>query len=400
MTVFEPRHRTIRPSPAFPEVRSRGSALRRWTLNGDFVTLARNGVARYASEVASALDDLVAEGHELTKDLELDVVVPRAVGHSLALRAIAIRTVPEFSKPRLPQVWVQLQLPRHVPGGLVSLCNLAPLSVRRQIVCMHDLQTRLVPESFGRMFRLAHRVLLPALGRRVAGVTTVSTLSCQHLIDFGVAQAERITVTYNGCDHAMRWNAAIGSLAPARRPYVLCIGRMLKYKNLDLLLRLAPELDAIGVDLWMAGDVVSTSIAAAGPWPENLRLLGRISDDDFAQALSGAEAFLLPSRIEGFGLPAVEAMASGCPVVASTSPCLPEVCGDAALYADPDDVGAWIAGVARLLKEPTLRRRQVALGHTRAATYSWRRVAEQYLELMWQIDMETPARGMSRGEAA
>ena len=255
MTVLEPLHRTIRPSPAFPEVRSRASALRRWTINGDFVTLAANGVARYASEVASALDDLVAEGHVLTKDVELDMVVPQEVGHSVALRAIAIRTVPEFSKPRLPQVWVQLQLPRHVPGGLISLCNLAPLSVRRQIVCIHDLQTRLVPESFGRMFRLAHRVLLPALGRRVAGVTTVSALSCQHLIDFGVARAEKITVTFNGCDHAMRWNAALGSLAPARRPYVLCIGRTLKYKNLDLLLRLAPELDAIGVDLWMAGDV-------------------------------------------------------------------------------------------------------------------------------------------------
>jgi glycosyltransferase involved in cell wall biosynthesis len=120
--------------------------------------------------------------------------------------------------------------------------------------------------------------------------------------------------------------------------------------------------------------------------PKNIILLGRISDDDLAQALAGARAFLFPSRIEGFGLPAVEAMASGCPVVASTAPCLPEICGDAALYAGPDDAEGWIAAIERLHTDSATRSRTVEAGIARARRYTWRRIAEQYLELMAELD--------------
>ena len=120
---------------------------RRWTINGDFVALAPTGVARYATEVTAALDRLVEEGHPLTRGLHLDVVAPRPWTGSGAPKALAVRVVPEFARPRLPQFWVQAQLPRHVPGGLVSFCNLAPVMPRRHIVCIHDLHTRLSPRS-------------------------------------------------------------------------------------------------------------------------------------------------------------------------------------------------------------------------------------------------------------
>lgn len=362
--------------------------VRRWSINGDFVTLNPNGVARYAREVTEALDGLLAQGHPLARDLELDVVVPRPV--DLGLHVISTRVVAEYDRPRLPQVWVQAQLPRHVPGGLLSFCNLAPVAVRRQIVCIHDLHTRLMPESYGLGFRLAHRLILPALGRRAAHITTVSQLSREHLAHFGIAPADKITVTYNGADHAARWDASRSALATSGRGYVLCLGREQKYKNLELMVRLAPVLDGMGLDLWIAGDAAEQAVARIeSPVAQNIRLLGRISDDDFKQALTGAVCFLFPSRIEGFGLPAVEAMASGCPVVASTSPCLPEVCADAALYADPDDLDGWADAVRALLHEPQLRQELVAAGHIRATKYSWRGIAEIYLELMAKVDGET-----------
>ncbi len=363
---------------------------RHWTINGDFVVLASNGVARYGREVTLALDALIAEGHPLTLDLALDIVVPGPGPAPLALGAIPTRVVPEF-RPRLPLVWAQLALPRHVPGGLVSFCNLAPVAVRRQIACVHDLHTRLAPESYGRLFALAHRVILPAVGRRAAAITTVSEFSRDCLVGFGVAPTEKITVTYNGGDHARRWDPARGRLAGPRRPYVLCLGRDQGYKNLDLLLRLAPLLDALGLDLWMAGEVDEALVAARTPArPGNLVLLGRVSDDDLAQGLAEAIAFLFPSRIEGFGLPAVEAMTHGCPVIASTAPCLPEICGDAALYADPDDPAAWAAAIGRLAGDPPLRRALAAAGAARLRRYSWRRIAEQYLELMARVDADPP----------
>jgi glycosyltransferase involved in cell wall biosynthesis len=362
---------------------------RRWSINGDFVALAPTGVARYAREVTLALDRLVEERHPLTLDLELDIVAPGEGRDPLALRALALRIVPEFGTPRVPQVWVQMQLPRHVPGGLLSFCNLAPIVSRRHIACIHDLHTRLMPESYGRLFRLAHRVILPIVGRRAAAITTVSQLSRRHLGEFGIAPPEKVEVTYNGSDHVERWDVGRSILAHGpRRPFVLCLGRRQHYKNTGLMLRLAPILDGLGLELWMAGEVDDTMIAAlAAERPGNLRLLGRISDDDFKWALSKALCFVFPSRVEGFGLPAIEAMACGCPVIASTAPCLPEVCGPAALYAGPDDPLEWAAQVARLQAEAVTRARLIEAGRERARRYSWRGVAETYLRLMLQVDL-------------
>lgn len=369
----------------------RESPRRRWTINGDFTTLRPTGVARYASEVTIALDALISEGHPLGRDLEIDLLVPRPLPETFRLDAIPVRIVPEFSRPRLPQFWVQAQLPWHVPGGLLSFCNLAPIALRRQIACIHDLHTRLMPSSYGRGFRWAHRLILPALGRRAARITTVSQLSRSHLVEFGIAPDENIVVTYNGSDHAKRWDATRSSLTVDRgRPYVLCLGRRdQEYKNMALLARLAPLLDEMGLDLWMPGDVDEKTILRYLPeMPANIVFLGWIGDDDFKKALEGALCFLFPSRIEGFGLPAVEAMASGCPVVASTSPCLPEICGDSALYADPDDVQSWAETVRLLMITRDLRERLVAKGYARASSYSWRWIAWKYLELMTHVDAD------------
>jgi glycosyltransferase involved in cell wall biosynthesis len=157
----------------------------------------------------------------------------------------------------------------------------------------------------------------------------------------------------------------------------------------------------MGIDIVIAGDIDGPTLASYGPLPGNVRLLGRISDDDFAYALSRALCLLFPSRIEGFGLPAAEAMALGCPLVASTSPCLPEVCGQAALLADPDDAVAWITAVHRLLHEPDLRADLIARGRQRAKAFSWRRIAETYLELMAEIDRnDSVPEAREREEAA
>jgi glycosyltransferase involved in cell wall biosynthesis len=360
---------------------------RQWTVNGDFLGLRPTGVARYAREVTLALDRLVWEGHPLAENLQISIIAPTAGRQPPELRSLALEIVPEFGYPRLPQVWVQLQLPWKVRGGLLSFCNLAPIGVRRQIVCIHDLHTRLVPESYGRGFRLAHDMILPVLGRRVARVTTVSSFSRDHLVRGGIAPADKITVTYNGSDHAARWEAHRSDLPSPTRPYALALGRNQWHKGPDLLVGLAPFLDRLGVELWLAGDADERMVAQyATERPPNLLLLGRISDDDFKKALQGAICFLFPSRMEGFGLPAVEAMTCGCPVVCAPAPCLPEICGPSALYADPDDPAAWADRVARLATDPVLRAEQVRAGRDRAGRYTWRRIAEQYLELMAEMD--------------
>ncbi len=359
---------------------------RYWTLNGDFLALKPTGVPRYARETTLALDALIGEGHPLAEGLSLDIVAPRTA-IDLSLRAIPIRVVAEFDKPRLPQFWAQFQLPRHVKGGLVSFCNLAPVAISRHIVCIHDLHTRIMPGSYGRGFRLAHRLILPALGRTARRVTTVSGLSRDHLVEYAVAPREKIVVTYNGADHTLRWRPEASTLAFGPRPFVLCLGQDQAYKNMELVWRIAPQLDELGLDVYMAGNIGEDVLRSyGGEWPTNLRRLGRISDDDFAKALKSTVCFLFPSRIEGFGLPAVEAMSLGCPVVAADAACLPEICGEAALYAAPNDQRAWVDAVRRLLFSDGLRDSLIKHGYSQAGLYRWRTIAETYLKLMAEID--------------
>jgi glycosyltransferase involved in cell wall biosynthesis len=360
---------------------------RSWTINGDFLTLQPTGVARYAREVTMALDGLISDGHPLARGIQLEIVAPKVPSTPLPLRSIPVKVVREFSLPRLPQVWVQLQLPFYVRGGLLSFCNLGPVATRHHIVCIHDLHTRIAPQSYGLGFRLAHRMLLPILGRRARAVATVSEFSRSHLDAFNIAPAEKIAVTYNGHEHAKRWQGDHSEMTIGRgRPFVLCLGRAQEYKNNELLWRIAGRLNRMGLDLYVAGELGAARPAhGLGP---NVRFLGRISDDDFAKALSGALCFLFPSRLEGFGLPAIEAMALGCPVIVSRAACFPEICGDAALYAGPDEDQAWLAAIDRLLQDRSLRDRLIAKGLDQAQRYSWRVIAENYLRMMLRADQQ------------
>lgn len=360
---------------------------RRWTINGDFLHLRPTGIPRYAREVTIAMDTLVAEGHALTRDLDLQIVASRQGEEQLRPRAIELQIVPELFRPRVPQSWVQFQLPFRVTGGLVNLCNLGPVAVSKQITCIHDLHTFMMPESFGRMFRWTHRVLLPILGRRSRFVTTVSNFARDHLVQFGIAPREKIVVTYLGHEHALRWRAERSSLQIGTRPFVLCLARDLKYKNTELVFRIAGALNAAGIDVYVAGEFdVAALEAKCGPRAPNIRLFGRTSDDDFAKALDHALCFLFPSRIEGFGLPAVEAMARGCPVIVANAGSFPEVCEDAALYAGPDDDQGWLTAIHRVASEAGLRQSLIDKGHNRVRAFSWRRIAEIYLSLMQMAD--------------
>jgi glycosyltransferase involved in cell wall biosynthesis len=320
--------------------------------------------------------------------VSIEIVAPRPPAQPLDLESIPVRVLPEFRRPRIPQFWVQAQLPWAVRGGLVSFCNLGPVLVLRQIVCMHDAQTWIARDSYSWGFRLVHHLVLPILGHSSRAVTTVSRFSRDHLINLQVVRDDKLVVTYNGHEHALRWDPGRSDLdLQPERPFVLAIGRKEKHKNNELLQRLAAALERRGIDLNVAGDIDPAVLAGPGNiLPPNVRLLGRISDDDLAKALDSALCFVFPSRMEGFGLPAVEAMARGCPVILSDTASLPEIYGDAALYAPPDDDAAWIDGVLRLRDDPALRRAMSHKGRERARAYSWRAIAEQYLELMARID--------------
>lgn len=365
-----------------PEVRS----VRFWSINGRFLTQRVTGVQRYAREIVGALDDALASDHPLARDLAVDLVVPDAPFDAMPLKRI--RTV---ARGRWGgHIWEQAMLPGCVKGGLLCLGNAGPLTVRRQIICMHDVNTRTFPSSYSAGFRAQQRLALPILGRTAAAVATVSQYSAGELVRHGICDKNKIVVIPNGHEHVKRWGLRLSPAIRrvASRSTVVMIGTPAPHKNFGLLLGLAPRLHAAGLRIAIVGAAEPKVYGAAriGTTAEAVTCLGKLSDGELAALLGDCLCLAFPSFVEGFGLPPLEAMALGCPVVVSDRASLPELCGSSALYCSPMDPDAWFDCFLRLRDNDGLRRQMALAGQERALAFSWSRSAELYLQVMSAVD--------------
>jgi glycosyltransferase involved in cell wall biosynthesis len=170
-------------------------------------------------------------------------------------------------------------------------------------------------------------------------------------------------------------------LGALKRPYILLLGSSAKHKNIDIILRQAQAFDEAGIDVVVAGG--SSGIFAANePTAQRLNIhhAGFVGDDELAALYENAMCLVFPSKTEGFGIPLLEAMAKGCPVVSSNAASLVEVGGDAVVYVDPDDGAGWRDAIIGLSKNENRRAALAAKGRQRAALFSWKRSAELYLD--------------------
>lgn len=352
------------------------------TIDGRFLTQNPTGVQRYAREIVAELD-IQLQNEPLRSSLSAKILVPAGAANQLNLSAIT------WQRSRFPirgPLWTQLVLPAQTQGVLLSLANVGPLIVSNQIVCIHDANICLAPESYSSLFRVYYGTVLPTLAKRAAHVVTVSKFSARMLHEFGLCPLEKITVIPNGHEHVKHWRperSAYASPSSHRRPFVFVLGSRALHKNVKILYSIAKELDALGLDLLAAGGTYKHFSAIEGDKvPSNVRMLGFVSDDDLAALYQNAFCFAFPSLTEGFGLPALEALALGCPVIASDCASLPEVCGDAALYANPNSPGAWLDQIRRLHADPKLSANLRAEGPRRAKRFSWTQSATLYLDLI------------------
>jgi glycosyltransferase involved in cell wall biosynthesis len=303
---------------------------------------------------------------------ELEVLLP-----ALRPDRYAVIRPPAGLAHRAGQAWEQLVLPVKARAArlLLSPANLAPLAHPANVVVIHDAAPFRQPRWYGRAYGAWHRALIPRLARRAKLVIVPSEFVRSELIELFRVPAERVRAISPGVDSRF---AAQGDPAPvlARldldgRPYVLALGTEGERKNLRLLDAVAPRLDASGFDVVVAGSkrpYIATSATGIA------RRIGYVDDADLPAVYAGAAAFAMPSLYEGFGLPCIEAMAAGTPVVAADRGALPEACGGAALLADPDDEEAFADALVEAAG--TERHRLIDAGRARAAELSWRRTAE------------------------
>jgi glycosyltransferase involved in cell wall biosynthesis len=271
---------------------------------------------------------------------------------------------------RAGHAWEQVVLPLRAAGMAALLCpaNLAPVAYPRSVVVIHDAAPLRHPGWYSPTYAAAQRRLLPAIARRARIVITVSEFSRRELAELlGVDAA----VVYGGVDERFRPDA---DPAPARRalglirPYVLTVASQTARKNLTALQPAAAALAADGIELVVAGGHRPQFTREAGL--DRLRALGHVDDALLPGLYAGAEAFALPSRYEGFGLPVLEAMAAGTPVVAADAGALPETCGGAAKLVEPDGEAFRDALIA-LMEDGTGRDRLRVAGLARAKAFSW-----------------------------
>ena len=285
---------------------------------------------------------------------------------------------------RAGHAWEQLALPVAAHGAelVFSPANTAPIAGRRNAVLVHDLAPLVGPGWYGRAYGAWHRALLRAIARRAQLAIVPSELVRGQLIELLGMPADRIAAVPMGVDPMF---AAAADPAPllqrlglGQRPYVLAVGTAIARKNLGLLDRIAPQLAAAGLDTAIAGGGRGYMRSEApAPGPATARRLGCIPETDLPALYAGAAAFALPSLYEGFGLPCLEAMAAGTPVVTTTRGALPETCADAALYADPDDPAAFAAACIAAATDPATRNRLIAAGGERSAAFTWDRTAKR-----------------------
>lgn len=350
-----------------------------WAINGRFLTQPQTGVQRYAREITLALDACLAADETLARRMRWELLLPAGEVTPPSLEAIHVRR----AKKGTGHLWEQTVLPLMARGGLLDLCNLGPLAHGNQILCLHDANVFLEPSSYSRAFRTAYRAVFPRLARRARAVTTVSGFSAQMLDTHGVTP-RRPRVIHNGHEHALRWDRTRSHFSVPgrfRRPFVFALGSRAKHKQLDLLMGLAPALDARGIDIVVSGGASSIFAGMEVKSAPNVFPVGFVSDDDLASLFSQALLFAFPSRTEGFGIPLLEAMVHGAPILTSQCASMPEVCGDAALYAPPDDSAVWLAQIDRLAADADLREALRARGQARYPRFSWHDGATAYVEL-------------------
>ena len=291
--------------------------------------------------------------------------------------------------PARSQVWrMAVALPlllRRLRPALAHFQHALPLVCPcPAVVTVHDLSFERDPSVMGTRDRLIFRTAVPRSARRADRVLAVSERTKRDLIELYEIPAEKIVVTPNGVDPAFSPEGPREDGAP---PYALVVGTLQPRKDPEAAIEALGLLGDVTLRLVFAGPDKGGQ-AAAERMAERSGLAGRVEfrghvpREELAALYRGAACLVFPSRYEGFGLPALEAMATGTPVVATTAGALPEVAGNAAILVEDRNPAALAGGIERALAD---RERLVAAGLERAKRFTWAETARRTLEVYREV---------------
>jgi glycosyltransferase involved in cell wall biosynthesis len=275
-------------------------------------------------------------------------------------------------------LWLTGVLARRRPGLFYSPgFNAPPTCPVPFVFTVFDLIHLQIPEESGTRKRLYYRLHVKPAVKRARAVLTGSEYSRAQIVEWSGVDADRVVVIHGAAGEEFTPD---GEIHEPGYPYLLYVGNHKAHKNLARLVRALAQLrERQSLRLLLPGPVEPelSALARTSGVADRLVFLGQVPDERLPALYRGAVAFVFPSLYEGFGLPPLEAMACGTPVVSSLATSLPEVVGDAAVAVDPLDVDSITNGIDRIVGDEQLRRQLRARGFAQAARFSWDDTAQR-----------------------
>ena len=355
-------------------------------VNGRFLLQSLTGVNRFAYELCRAWVQL-------------------GIPFTLCCPPGRIRECYDVSRFRIivcgwgkSHLWEQLALPfwfGGVKGEKILLCltGLGPLLARRKIMTIHDLSFMANPGWYSCPYRLWYRLMTPLCAATSKKILTVSEFSKSEIVRRLSISGDKINVVYNAVSPLFRTAnscAGVGRERAGKERYILAVSSVDPRKNFRTLLKSFTHIKDKSIKLYIVGGqaaIYATSIAdlCKESGSEQVRWLGRITDADLKWYYEHALCFVYPSLYEGFGIPPLEAMACGTPVIVSSIPPLKEVCGNAALYVRPCDEHDIAEEINRLSDDDRLRQDLIQKGYERCNLFDWRHSASLLVDNIREV---------------
>lgn len=341
-------------------------------INGKFLTQRLTGVQRYAYEITKAL---------IASNVCLKVIVPPVL--DIDKVDIPKQYLLQIGKHKNTILWEQLSVLSFLKGQsnyiLLSLCNVGPLLSKNQIICIHDLAFQMDPKWFSKSFRLYYNFMIPRLAKRAKKIITVSKFSKKELSNELKLKKDEISVVYNAPADRFRKNKE-SEINFAKANYFLFVGSMHPRKNIELIIRFFSLEEFRDNHLIVVGAKTKSFGKVNLMPPPNVEILDNCSDDMLAELYSNARALINPSIYEGFGIPVVEAMSSGCPLILSNLEVFSEIAESGAVYFDPyslEDLRK--AFISFLEMDERDIQEIIRLNYRRSKTFSWNDSAQVLL---------------------
>lgn len=305
--------------------------MKKIVINGRFLLHKVTGVERYAMELISALDNIVKVG-------EVELAIPPEVKDFPHYKNITVVRVGRFHN----RLWEHLSFPFYVKREKaisLNLCNVAPL-LSPDIVCIHDVKVRAHPEFYNRFFLIWYRILFLNETKRAKKIITVSDFSKKEICKYYNISSERIYVVPNSWEHFFYVKfdeEALNKYCLEKYKFYFSISSLEPNKNLKWIADKARECPK---DVFVIAGAINKAIFSdclGFDCPDNMKLIGFVSDEDAKTLMKYCKAFLFPSIYEGFGIPPLEAMSAGCRrIVVSDSEVMHEIFGNSVEYINGD----------------------------------------------------------------